>query len=49
MSNDKIERIKDVLRRYFEVDDNGNENPNYNDCYTAQEAIDAIHDIVGEI
>lgn len=49
MNDNKVERIKDVLRRYFEVDDNGNDNPEYDDFYTAQEAVDAIHDIVGEI
>lgn len=42
------ERIHDVLRRYFEVDDYGNDNPTYDDGYTAQEAIDAIHTIVGD-
>lgn len=49
MNNDKIERIKDVLRRYFEVDDNGDDNPMYDDRFTAQEAIDNIHEIVGDI
>ena len=41
--------IKNVLRRYFECDDNGNPNPTYDSCFTAQDAIDEIHDIVGDI
>lgn len=42
-------QIKKVLRRYFECDDNGNPNKEFDDTYTAQEAIDEIHRIVGDI
>lgn len=41
--------IKAVLRRYFEVDDNGNPNPTFDENFTAQDAIDEIHGIVGDI
>lgn len=44
-----IERIKDVLRIYFEVDDNGYENSTHDPYYTAQNALDDIHEIVGDI
>ena len=47
--DDKIEQIKNILRRYFEVDDNGNPNAKFDDTFTAAEAIDEIHTIVGEI
>lgn len=47
--NDKIEKIKNILRQYFEVDDNGNPNAVFDDSFTATEAIDEIHTIVGEI
>lgn len=42
-------RITEVLRRYFDTDDNGDPNPEFDDCFTAEEAIDEIHDIIGEI
>lgn len=42
-------KIKDVLRRYFECDDSGNDNKEFDDSYTAEAAIDDIHDIVGDI
>lgn len=42
-------KIAGVLRRYFEVDDNGDPNPEFDDTYTAQAAIDDIHEIVGDI
>lgn len=47
--DNKIEKIKNILRRYFEVDDNGNSNAVFDDSFTAQAAIDEIHAIVGEI
>lgn len=46
---DRIEQIKEVLRRYFECDDSGNPNPDFDDCMSAQDAIDEIHSIVGDI
>ena len=45
----KIERIKNVLRRYFEVDDNGEVSKTYDEHFTASDAIDEIHEIVGDI
>ena len=43
------EQIKDVLRKYFEEDDHGNKNEDYDETFAAQDAIDEIHDIVGDI
>ena len=49
-SNDKtIEKVKDTLRRYFEYDDNGHPNDDYDERFYAQDALDAIHRIVGKI
>lgn len=45
----KLEEIRNVLRRYFESDDNGKDNPDYDPYFSAQDAIDEIHDIVGDI
>lgn len=42
-------KIAGVLRRYFDYDDNGDPNPEFDDTYTAQAAIDDIHAIVGDI
>lgn len=42
-------KIKAVLRRHLPTDDNGNPNPEFDDCFTAEEAIDEIYDIVGGI
>ena len=44
-----VEKIKAIMRRYFECDDNGNPNPTFDECYTAQEVVDDIKDLVGEI
>ena len=43
------EQIKAVLRRYFEVNDNGDTNPEHDERFTASDAIDNIHSIVGDI
>jgi hypothetical protein len=43
------EQIKAVLRRYFEMNDHGDANPEHDDCFTAADAIDNIHSIVGDI
>lgn len=43
------EKIKAVLRRYFEINDEGLDNPEYDEDFTSQDAIDAIHEIVGDI
>lgn len=42
------ERIHDVFRRYLECDDNGNDNPQFDEYFTPTDAIDAIHTIVGD-
>jgi len=43
------ERVKNVLRKYFEYDDNGHPNENYDETFEAQSAIDEIHEIIGNI
>ena len=45
----KIKRIKAVLRRYSPTDDNGDPNPEFDDSFTSEQAIDEIYDIVGGI
>ena len=45
----EIERIKNVLRRYFDTDDNGEVSKTFDEYFTASEAIDEIHEIVGNI
>lgn len=47
--NDFAEEIRHVLRRYFEANDNGDPNPEYDENFEPQAAIDAIHEIVGKI
>lgn len=42
-------KIKKVLKRYFECDDYGDPNKEHDPDYTAQDAIDDIHEIIGEI
>lgn len=42
-------KIKAVLRRHLPTDDNGDPNAEFDDCFTAEEAIDEIYDIVGGI
>ena len=42
-------RIKGVLRRYLECDDNGDPNKEYDETYSAQNAVYDIHTIVGDI
>lgn len=43
------EEIRHLLRRYFECDDNGDANAEYDPDYTAQECIDDIRELVGNI
>ena len=45
----KIEKIKNVLRRYFYTDDNGEVSKTFDEYFTTSEAIDEIHEIVGDI
>ena len=42
-------KIKAVLRRYFEANDNGDPNPEYDENFEPQAVIDEIHEIVGDI
>lgn len=42
-------KIKQILLKYFECDDNGDCSSFHDPDYTAQNAIDDIHDIIGEI
>ena len=44
-----IEQIKNVLRKYFEYDDNGNPNEEYDPNFSANDAIEEIHQIAGKI
>ena len=43
------DKIADILRKYFEYDDNGNPNDNYDPNYSAEDAIDDIHELIGKI
>lgn len=43
------EQIKEVLKKYFEEDDRGHKNEEYNPHLSAQETIDEIRDIIGGI
>lgn len=43
-----MEKIKAVSARYFECDSDGYPNQNYNPLFSAQDAIDAIVEIVKE-
>ena len=43
------EQIKEVLRKYFEYHDNGNKNEEFDETFSAADALDEIHYIVGDI
>lgn len=45
----KVERVVKVLRKYFNCDDDGNLNREFDGLFTAQDALDEIHSIVGKI
>lgn len=45
----KIKWIKAVLRRCLPTNDNGDSNPEFDDNFTSEQAIDEIYDIVGGI
>ena len=45
----KLDEIRAVLRRYFECNDNGDPNPEYDEIFEPQSALDAIHEIIGKI
>ena len=42
-------KIKAVLRRYLPTNDNGDSNPEFDDSFTSEQAIDEIYNIVGGI
>ena len=42
-------KISNVLKTYFETDDNGDPNERYDPYYSAQQALDDIHEIIGDI
>ena len=42
-------KIKAVLRRYFECDDDGDANKEYDPNFSAQDALDEIKEAVGGI
>ena len=44
-----VDEIRRLLRRYFECNDNGDPNPEYDSNYTAQNFVDDIHDLIGDI
>lgn len=43
------EGIQKILLKYFDTTDAGESSPLWDEDYTAQEAIDDIHELVGEI
>ena len=44
-----IDEVKRILRMYFEYDDTGKPNAEYDPDMSAQCALDQIHDLVGKI
>ena len=42
-------KLRQLLRRYFECNDNGNPNSEHDPDYTAQDFVDDVHDLVGNI
>ena len=44
-----VDEIRRLLRRYFECNDNGDSNPEHDPNYTAQNFVDDIHDLIGDI
>ena len=48
-SADPFEEIRNILRKYFEYDDNGYPNESYDPSYSPSDAIDDIHNVVGKI
>ena len=41
--------IRNLLKRYFECNDNGDPNPEHDPYYTAQDFADDVHDLIGDI
>ena len=48
-NNDIKSKIVAVLRRYCAWNDNGEPNPEFDNTFTAEAALDEVHSIVGEI
>ena len=48
-NNDLRNEIANVLRTYFETNDNGEPNERFDPNYSAQQALDEIHEIIGNI
>lgn len=42
-------QIADVLRKYFQYNDRGEPNDEYDPNFTPQDALDEIHEIIGNI
>ena len=42
-------QIVDVLRKYFQYNDHGEPNDEYDPNFTPQDALDEIHEIIGDI
>ena len=47
--NSLKKRIANVLKKYFEYDDNGEPNDEYDPAFEASSALDEIHEIIGDI
>lgn len=43
------ESIQEILLRYFQANDAGEPSPLFDEDCTAQQVIDDIHDLIGEI
>lgn len=49
MENSLKTQIANVLRKYFEYNDNGEPNDEYDPDFAPQDALDEIHNIIGGI
>ena len=47
--NGLVEKLRKLLRRYFETDVNGDPIPEYDPNYSAQDFVDDVHFLVGRI
>ena len=47
--NGLTEKLRKLLRRYFETDVNGDPIPEYDPNYSAQDFVDDVHFLVGRI
>jgi len=44
-----VKDVENVLRKYFQYNDKGYPNKDYDETFDAQSAIDEIHNVVGDI